>query len=177
MLSTVGGFIGIPGKLFHHPEWNLIEGFLAPIMLEIEHGEPHAAHHAVSLGLEWGLVALSVAVAAVGIWLAATFYLRDEVFARARALAERFPFAHRLLFNKYWIDEVYDAVIVRPIHRFSIFCWKILDQLAIDSVIVNGSAFAVELTGDLLRFTTTGNVRNYALAVAVAVAALALCLW
>jgi NADH-quinone oxidoreductase subunit L len=177
VLSTVGGFIGIPGKLFHHPEWNLIERFLAPILFEIEHDGSHAAHHAVSLGLEWGLVALSVAVAAAGIWIAATFYLRDEVFARARSLAGSFPFAHRLLFNKYWIDEIYDAVIVRPLHRFAIFCWKVVDQLAIDSVFVNGSAFAVELTGDLLRFTTTGNVRNYALAVAIAVAALAVYLW
>jgi NADH-quinone oxidoreductase subunit L len=177
VLSTVGGFIGIPGKLFHHPEWNLIEGFMAPILLEITHGESHAGHHAVSLGLEWGLVVLSVAVAAAGIWLAASFYLRDEVFARSRGLAEKFPLAHRLLFNKYWIDELYDAVIVRPVHRFSIFCWKVVDQLAIDGAFVNGSAFAVELTGDLLRFTTTGNVRNYALAVAIAVAALAVYLW
>ncbi len=53
-------------------------------------------------------------------------------------------------------------MIVGPIFRFATFCWRVVDELVIDTIFVNGSAFAVELTGDLLRFTTTGNVRNYA---------------
>ncbi len=84
---------------------------------------------------------------------------------------------YKLLLNKYWVDQIYDALIVMPIYRFAIFCWKVVDELIIDTVFVNGSAFTVELTGDLMRFTTTGNVRNYALAVALAVFALAAFMW
>jgi hypothetical protein len=47
----------------------------------------------------------------------------------------------------------------------------------IDTLIVNGSAFAVELTGDFLRFLQTGNVRNYALSVALGILILAMVLW
>ena len=62
VLSIFGGLVGIPGKLFHHPEWNLIERFLEPILLPIGHaaeGGHDVSHHAVSLGMEWGLVFLS----------------------------------------------------------------------------------------------------------------------
>ena len=73
--------------------------------------------------------------------------------------------------------EIYGALVIRPIHALSIAFWKIVDELVIDTIFVNGAAFTVELTGDLMRFTTTGNVRNYALSVALAVAVLAAWLW
>jgi len=47
----------------------------------------------------------------------------------------------------------------------------------VDTIFVNGTAFVVELTGDMLRFTTTGNVRNYAMTLALAILALAVWLW
>ena len=180
VFSIFGGLVGIPGKLFHHPEWNLVERFLEPVMLPIAHAAEeaeHTSHHAVSLGLEWGLVFGSVAVAAFGIWLAYRFYMGAGAFTRPQRLAERFSFAHKLLLNKYWVDEIYDGLIIKPIHRFSLFCWRIIDVLIIDTLFVNGTAFTVELSGDLLRFVQTGNVRNYALSVALGVLALALILW
>jgi NADH-quinone oxidoreductase subunit L len=181
VLSAIGGFVGVPGKLFGRPRWNLIEHFLEPVLLPIgstvEHSGIPAGHHAVSLGLEWGLVALSVAVAAAGIWMAARFYLGSTAFERPQRLAQALPLAHRLLFDKYWIDEIYGALVIRPIHRLAVLFWKVFDELIIDTIFVNGAAFTVELTGDLMRFTTTGNVRNYALSVALAVAVLAAWLW
>jgi NADH:ubiquinone oxidoreductase subunit 5 (subunit L)/multisubunit Na+/H+ antiporter MnhA subunit len=68
-------------------------------------------------------------------------------------------------------------LIDRPIHRLANFLWKVVDELIIDTLFINGAAFTVELTGDVLRFVQTGNVRNYALAVAIAVLALAVFLW
>ncbi len=94
-----------------------------------------------------------------------------------RILADRLPLIYKLLFNKYWIDEIYSALIMRPVHRLAVFLWKIIDELIIDTLFINGAAFTVELTGDVLRFIQTGNVRNYALAVAAAVLALAAVLW
>ncbi len=176
-LSVAGGLVGVPGELFHHPEWNLIDRFLQPVVAAVEYGGEHAAGHAVSAGLEWALVGLSVAVAAIGIAIATRLYLAAGGTEAAQPAARPLALLHRLLLNKYWVDEIYDALIVRPVHGLAIFCWKVVDEVAIDTVCVNGSAFAVELTGDLLRFTTTGNVRNYALSVALAAAALAVLLW
>ncbi len=186
-LSTVGGFLGIPGKLFGRPQLNLIEGFLEPAMVHVEPSIRHgaavahetAAHggHALSLGLEVALIFLSVAVAAAGIWLAWRYYFADLEWSRPRAFAERFRFAHRTLVNKYWVDELYDAVVIRPLYRLANFCWKVVDVVVIDTLCVNGSAFVTELTGDVLRFLQTGNVRNYALSVALGILALAVVLW
>ncbi len=181
-LSVVGGFVGIPGQLFHRSSWNLIERALEPIILPIGgvvHGAETVEHanHGVGFGTEWLLVAVSVAVAFVGWMVARRFYTGDDAFATPQRLAARLPFIHKLLLSKYWIDEVYDATIVKPIRRVAVILWRVVDELIIDSFLVNGIAFTVELTGDVLRFVQTGNVRNYALAVAVTVLALAAFLW
>jgi len=183
VLSIIGGFLGFPGQLFGKSGLNLIEDFMHPVILPIAatahgvaEGSAHA-EHAVGLGTEWVLVAVSVAVAVLGIMIARRFYLGPQAFALPRRLADRFGFAYKLLLNKYWVDEIYDVLIVMPMYRFAIFCWKVVDELIIDTIFVNGAAFTVELTGDLMRFTTTGNVRNYALAVALAVFALAAFMW
>jgi NADH-quinone oxidoreductase subunit L len=181
----------VPGKLFGQPTWNLIEGFMHPILLPLgggehaaaAHGEAaagggEAAHgaHAVSLGVEWGLVFLSLAVAGFGIWLAWKFYSGAEAGVRPRRIAERHPFAYQAVLNKYWVDELYAAAVLRPLHRLAQFCWKVVDVWVIDGT-VNFAAFVTELTGTFLRFLQTGNVRNYALSVALGVLALALMLW
>jgi NADH-quinone oxidoreductase subunit L len=168
--------------MFGHPEWNLIDTFLSRILIPIQHAAPeghgaeHAAHH-LTLSVELGLIFLSLAAAGFGIWLAFRFYSGTEAGERPRRIAERFPLAYKLVLNKYYVDELYDATVVRPIFRLSQFSWKTIDTVVIDGVMVNGTAFATELTGDLLRFLQTGNVRNYALSVAIGILALALILW
>ena len=129
------------------------------------------------MGTEWLLVGVSVAVAVLGWLVARRFYTGDGAFALPRRLGERLPFLHALLFNKYWIDELYAAVVVKPVHRLAMILWRVVDELIIDTLVINGAAFTVELTGDVLRFFQTGNVRNYALAVAAAILALAAVLW
>jgi NADH-quinone oxidoreductase subunit L len=183
VLSAIGGFIGFPGQLFHKTGWNVIEEFLRPVMLPIgdaTHTAAEAADHAahtISFGTEWLLVGVSVAVAILGWLVARRFYTGENPFAVPQRLAGRVPFLHKLIFNKYWIDELYDAVIAHPVRRLAVFLWRVVDELIIDTVFVNGAAFTVELTGDVLRFFQTGNVRNYALAVAAAILALAAVLW
>jgi NADH-quinone oxidoreductase subunit L len=182
VLAIVGGFVGFPGQLFHKTGWNLIENFLHPIILpigEAAHGAAPTEHapHAVGLGTEWLLVGVSVAVAVFGWMIARRFYTGEGAFTIPKRLAERLAIPYRLLFNKYWIDEIYGALIVKPVHRLAGILWRVFDELIIDTVFVNGTAFAVELTGDVLRFFQTGNVRNYALAVAAAILALAAVLW
>jgi NADH-quinone oxidoreductase subunit L len=115
----------------------------------------------MSHALEWLLMAASVAVALAGIGLALRLWKRRGVEADD-AFAVKAPALHRLLQNKYWVDEIYDRLIVRPLAAVARACWKVVDTLIIDGGLHVG-AFVTELTGDLGRFTTTGNVRQYAL--------------
>jgi NADH-quinone oxidoreductase subunit L len=182
-LSVIGGvLIGFPGQLFNRPELNSIDRFLHPVIAEIGAGG-HATEargeiaHAVSLETEWLLVAVSVLVAAAGWIVARRFYTGAGAYSIPHRLAHRFAFVHKVLLNKYWVDELYDAVVVRPSHQLCLFCWRVVDVVVIDTLFVNGSAFATELTGDFLRFIQTGNVRNYALSVALGILVLAVILW
>jgi NADH-quinone oxidoreductase subunit L len=140
-LSVVGGLVGIPGNLFGHGEWHLLSRFLEPAMLPIGHaaeGAHEVGHHAVSLGLEWALVLLSVAVAGLGIWVAYRFYIGPGAFERPRRLAERFSLAYKLLLNKYWVDEIYGATVVAGTVKLSRLLWEV-DARVVDGA-VNGTA-------------------------------------
>ncbi len=137
VLSIVGGLlIGFPGQLFRLEGWSFIDRFLEPVVLS--HGE-HAGH-AVSLGLEWARVLLSVGVAATGIVVAWRFYKLDVGFTRAKALAERFPLIYKLLLNKYWVDEIYGATVIAGTIKLSRFLWE-FDARVVDGA-VNGTALS-----------------------------------
>jgi NADH-quinone oxidoreductase subunit L len=180
VLSVLGGaVIGFPGQLFRLEDTSLIDRFMAPVVAATAAHGQGAEHggHALDFGLEWGLVALSVGVAFAGILVARRFYSGAGAYSVPHRLAHRASFVHKLLLNKYWVDELYDRVVVRPLYLLCVFCWRVVDVVLIDTVIVNGSAFATELTGDFLRFVQTGNVRNYALSVALGILLLAVILW
>jgi NADH-quinone oxidoreductase subunit L len=116
---------------------------------------------------EFGLMALSSGVALAGIGIAAYFFLwRRDAAAR---LAARLAWLHRLLLNKYYVDEVYDAAIVQPIKRTSERgLWKVVDAGIIDGA-VNGTGSLVNGASAILRRLQTGSVRAYALSVFVGV--------
>jgi NADH-quinone oxidoreductase subunit L len=89
-------------------------------------------------------------------------YFGPDAGKTPHAIAERVPGLYRAVANKYFVDEIYDRVIVKPLAWVSRFSWKGIDTVAIDGTL-NAAAFLTEITGDLLRFVQTGNVRNYAL--------------
>jgi NADH-quinone oxidoreductase subunit L len=80
-----------------------------------------------------------------------------------------FPFVHRALLGKYFIDELYRAVIVRPLEVLSVVLWRGVDQGVIDAT-VNGTGEVVEISGEIARTAQTGDVRHYALYLIVAAA-------
>jgi NADH-quinone oxidoreductase subunit L len=164
--SIVTGFFGVG---FFGMKYNLFERFVHPVAAGVE----IEGHH-VPVSLEVLLIVLSVAVALSGIWLATRFYHGAHAFEAPRRFAERFPALYQTVANKYYVDEAYDTVVVRPLEKTAWFSWKWLDTVAVDGTL-NALAFLTEITGDLLRFLQTGNVRNYALMVlAGALAAVAL---
>ncbi|MBI3798028.1 MAG: NADH-quinone oxidoreductase subunit L [Deltaproteobacteria bacterium] len=123
--------------------------FLSPIF-----GEPHEAPVPFFIKQLPTLAGLS------GIGLAYQMYVRDP--GMAERLAQQFSGLHQLLANKYYVDEIYDAIIVQPVVAASNWLWQVWDTLVIDGT-VNGTAHTMEANGLLLRLWQTGNVQNYAL--------------
>ena len=165
--SLLAGFLGVPEVLGGK---NRFVEFLAPSLATMH------PHH-VPVATEIGLMFLSVAVALAGIVLAWRWYgqkgATPEVpSAAAQAFYSKTGALGRLVTNKWFVDEGIEAAVLSPFRKIGTFLWRGFDALVIDGI-VNASAFLVELTGDLVRFFTTGNVRNYALSFSLGVLALA----
>jgi len=159
VLSAVGGLVQVP----------LIEGgqrldrFLEPVFADVAQvvgGAAHAGHAAGETSAEIALMVISLAVALSGIFVAHRFYVADP--QAPRRLADRVKGFYALLFNKYWVDEIYDARIVRPVVRASLRLWQRFDAAVIDGA-VNGIAREIERAAGLLRLAQTGYVQVYAM--------------
>ena len=110
---------------------------------------------------ELGLMGVSVVVGLGGILVAWWFYLKSPEWPRR--LAERFAGLYQLLVRKYYVDEFYSRLIVRPIARTSEkILWQATDAGAIDGLMVQGSANATASAGGILRRIQSGNLRSYA---------------
>jgi NADH-quinone oxidoreductase subunit L len=156
-LSVVGGFVGLPFQEGGHA----LERWLEPVFAGGEH-VPH-----LGAGAEWGLIVLSVVVALVGIGLAFRTYAK----AAGEPIAEKAPRLYDLLEHKYWIDELYDALFVRPTRALATAFWRFWDEKIVDGT-VNGVAYVVEWASAVLRVFQTGFVGTYALFLTLGVAAL-----
>ena len=152
IFSILAGYAGVPAALGGE---NRIETFLSPaghaVSAEsLEHGSPIT---------EIMLMTASTAVALGGLALAYLFYAaRPELPAKVAAGANAM---YVLLVNKYYIDEIYDAIIVSPVLRSSReFLWKFIDGFMIDGAI-NGIGRLVRVSAGGLRHMQTGYVRTY----------------
>jgi NADH-quinone oxidoreductase subunit L len=149
-LSLLGGWVGLPEAWL----WGGAFGrFLAPVL-----GHPHLEVHGA--GIEGALMLTATLLAAAGAGLAYLFYVRDP--SLPERMSARLGSVYRLLVGKYWVDEIYDALVVRPYVRLSDALWRIVDQSLIDGV-VNGTARAVVANGEVWRRVQSGNVQHYAL--------------
>ena len=66
----------------------------------------------------------------------------------------------KLIYNKYYIDELYDSIIVKPLRLLSDFSGKILDNTIVDGI-VNGVGKSVEVGSKVLRYSQSGSISNY----------------
>jgi len=157
--SILAGYVGVPHALGGH---NRIEGFLEPSFeAHVASGAAPAAEpvHADE-GTELTLMAISSGIAVAGIGIAMFFWLRRP--EAAEAMRHRFAGVHRVLLNKYYVDEIYDAAVVEPIKQLSTGgLWKGIDARVIDGS-VNGVGLVVRTTSGVLRRVQTGSVRTYA---------------
>ena len=163
VLSIIGGYLGMPMQEGGH----LLARWLAPV-LESGEGAVHA-HHELSHATEWALMAGSVGVGLLGMFLAFRSYLWSP--ALASSLRARLSGVHRLLENKYWVDEFYDATVVRPLVGVSEWLWRVWDAKVVDGL-VNGVGYTLEGGSAILRLFQTGFVGTYALFITLGVIAL-----
>jgi NADH-quinone oxidoreductase subunit L len=109
------------------------------------------------------MMGVSVAIGLAGIITAYYLYIRRPELPDK--IAGRFKGYYRLLTNKYFVDEIYNALVVEPLKSISTFLWKGLDEQVVDGALVNGSAALVRKASGLLKYVQTGFVQNYALSI------------
>jgi NADH-quinone oxidoreductase subunit L len=140
VLSTIGGFVGFPG-------WsgisNKFERFLEPVLRIPENVEP--VHHAASQELLF--TGLSVAIAAVGIFLAYRFYISSQ--GLADRVTQKIKGLYQLVFHKYYVDELYDTLFVNRVKDLGRMCF-FLDSKFVDGA-VNGTAATTRGTATISR--------------------------
>ena len=156
VLSVIGGWIGIPHVLGGS---NHLEHFLHPVFANAEKITHAAEHGHHSAALEYLLMVISLSVAATGIGLAYLFYLkRPELAGR---LKDSVLSLYTLIFNKYYVDEIYNAIIIQPLAKLADFSWKVIDVGIIDGT-ANGLADLSRWGSERLRKIQSGYVQGYA---------------
>lgn len=144
VLSIIGGFVGVPEVFIHGGE--KLAGFLAPVV-------PTAQHH-IEHSTEFLLMGLTTVVAIIAITIA---------WFRYRTYRAEQPTAFgRLLENKWYVDELYNNIIVQPLNKLSSIADRYFERSGIDAL-VNGVGRLVNYGGRQLRWLQSGQVGSYIL--------------
>ncbi|WMJ74441.1 NADH-quinone oxidoreductase subunit L [Cytophagaceae bacterium ABcell3] len=157
VLSAVGGFIGIPQAL---GGTNALNEFLKPIIITYVE-----ATHELSTATELALMGGSVVVVLIMIAIAYTTYVKKAAVPADDTQISGF---HKLLYNKYYVDEIYQAIIVKPIMAFSDMFYKTLEIKIIDRI-VNGTGKGVNRSSSALRFLQNGSTSYYLFAMVIGI--------
>jgi NADH-quinone oxidoreductase subunit L len=160
-LALVAGVLGIPGVT------DTLEHFLEPTFEDSRYIDDHP-----SAGAEW------VGLAAGGIISVASIYVAYVFFVRRRGitleLRDRYSRLHAFLFHKWYFDELYDAVFVRPMATAGAFGRRVVETDFVQGFIVGGTTGIVRAGTSFARAIQTGFLRAYALLLLLGVAALIL---
>jgi NADH-quinone oxidoreductase subunit L len=160
VLSVVGGWLAAPA-FGGGPDY--FANFLAPVFGGREAID--AAGEAAAHQLELILAGVAFGTALLGLLIAWWLYLNKP--EKADGLAKSLKPAYTFLLNKYYVDELYAKVVVRPLMWISTnVLWKVADVAVIDGA-VNGIAHETNALGDGVRHTQSGNTRSYAVWVVV----------
>ncbi len=144
-LSVVGGFVGVPEAIIHGGD--KLTAFLSPVIAK---GEGHHISHSE----EYMLMGISTALVLGMIFFAWTKFRNYQ-----RSEATGFG---KVLENKWYVDELYDKIIVQPLHRFGGFLKSVVEKDVVDGI-VNGVGRMVQYGSRQLRLLQSGQVGNYVL--------------
>ena len=157
ILAVIGGLIGIPESIMHGG--HRLEAFLEPVFRQ---SNVIATKHELSHATEYMLMGISVAGALVALlyaWNKFSKYEKTETHSRGFA---------KLLENKWYVDEIYNAVIVQPIRSLSAFFNNVVEKKGIDGL-VNGTGKAVNYGSRQLRWLQSGQVGAYVLLMVIGI--------
>lgn len=159
VLSLVGGLIGIPEVLGGH---HFLEEFLKPVF---EDSSFRLIHH-LSHNTEYLLMAVTVAVMAGAIYYAYKTYVVDKTVPEENE--EELKPLHKLVYRKYMIDELYEAIITRPLNFIGEGLYKVVDNQIVDGV-VNGCGYVVNGVSGVIRKAQTGNIGFYVFVMVISI--------
>ncbi|MCA0383550.1 MAG: NADH-quinone oxidoreductase subunit L [Bacteroidetes bacterium] len=156
VLSVVGGIIGIPALFMH--DGHKLNTFLTPVF---EGSKQYLEkHEPLSHSQEWMMIAISVSLIVVMIVLAIRKYSKS-VDAEATGLG-------KVLENKWYVDELYDTIIVKPLLAIGGFFNTVVEKSGIDRL-VNGVGKGLHYSSRQLRLLQSGNVGSYLLMIVIAI--------
>jgi NADH-quinone oxidoreductase subunit L len=152
-LAAVGGLINIP-EIFHGGSW--LSNFLAPVFADAVaiSSVPVPVSHAT----EWMIMGITLAGVAVMVFWAWSRYVKQNSGLQPDTAKQ--PFLAELISRKYYIDEIYNLLIEKPLLWLSRFLHEVIEIRFIDRI-VNGVGTLVVWTGNTVRFIQTGNVGFY----------------
>jgi NADH-quinone oxidoreductase subunit L len=159
LLSTIGGFLGVPESLGGS---NRIDEFLHPVFKDAQVKMMGAETNAPEIAL----MVIAVAAAWVSIWYAYKKYVQDKEVPVPDG--QHVPAIQNVLYHKYYVDEIYAALITKPLDKISGFLESIVETRFIDSI-VNKLGTLVQWTGGVIRQLQSGNVDFYIFAMVVGV--------
>ena len=173
-LSVIALAHGIPFMPEHQGgpgTQTLMENFLQPVFAtarglvartQFLKVEPEA-------GLPWGAWGTAWAIALTG--GAAAWFLYTRMLKRDQPLTGLWASLQKLSLNKFYVDELYDLIIVKPVKFISFVFYKVIDSMLIDTVAVRGTAWVTVRVGGVLRYIQSGDAQGYAAVMALALAA------
>lgn len=149
ILAVVGGAIGIPGS-------HLLDHFL----------NPGSHQHSVDWGHELPLMGIAVALAGVSIWFAWSVFVKRNTIPAGRE--EDLSKLQRIIYNKYYVDEFYDATIRKPLDWLSGITYRFVELPIIDGF-VNGIGNSIKWLGSVVRLLQSGYTGFYIFAMVIAI--------
>lgn len=179
VLSVFGGWINVPealqnswvalGGLLPMNEW--LHHWLDPLTAQAHHIQEvnlgELSHSAPFGGGEVLWAGLST-LAAFAVVVGSIRFVGGQSIVAVKDDKTELAGVSKLLYNKYYVDEIYDRFVVQPIIRASHFCWKVIDSLIIDGI-VNAVGFVAKGVGWAVSTLQTGSVNTYAFILTIGV--------
>lgn len=157
LLSIAGGWVGIPAVFAE--DAHRLSSFLAPVFTGVQH-EAKAEHlsHSLELSLMAGVVLL----------ILVSIFAAKKMFAKEGLTEEKSSAFGKVLENKWYVDELYDKIIVNPINHIASFFARVIDAKIIDATI-NGVGKLVQFSSRQMRLLQSGQVGSYVLIMVVSI--------
>jgi NADH-quinone oxidoreductase subunit L len=151
VLSVFGGMLNLPEMIHANPQW--MAEWLRPVIVSHEGGH----HEALSASMEMTLMGLTTALVLVSLVICWVIYVQRKMLPVPDS---QLTGISKVLANKFYVDELYDTVIVKPMELFSTLLHKLFDKAILDGI-VNNIGNGIMGAGNYLRRLQTGAVEFY----------------